>query len=192
MKIDKTKLKIGMWYEDKDGNVVDVPDDEVLTPERVKELGIYTYHTSYPLEISHKIYGFYDNKDTCKHPLKYRNRTYGWKKGIKGCECVKCGKVKIGKSYIPFAFMKWGNGANSHKILTGHTHIGSGNEDLILAMANSGDYTLSEAICILANCCERCLNVLAYKYLDGKDGYPEHSEEWEKTNTSCEFCEEGE
>lgn len=27
-----------------------------------------------------------------------------------------------------------------------------------------------------ASCCERCANVLAYKYLDGKDGYAECSD----------------
>ena len=191
MKIDKTKLKIGLWYEDKDGNVVDYPEDEV-TSERIKELGITTYHTSYPLEIAHTVHMFYDNKDTCRHPLKYRKRTGGWIKGIKGCKCTKCGKEKVGKSYIPFVFMKWEDGADSFKLLTGHTHLGRGSEELILAMVNSGDYTLSEAMCILGNCCERCLNVLSYKYLDGKDGYPEYSEEWKKTNTSCEFCEEEE
>lgn len=67
-------------------------------------------------------------------------------------------------------------------------HIGSGNEDVILAMANSGDYTLGEAIMLWANCCERCMNVLAYKYLDGKDGYEEYSEEWKRCNTECNFC----
>lgn len=60
-------------------------------------------------------------------------------------------------------------------------------EDLVLAMANSGDYSLSESILIAAQSCERCLNVLCYEYgLD--DGYPEGSEQWEKCGTSCEFC----
>jgi hypothetical protein len=47
-------------------------------------------------------------------------------------------------------------------------------------MANSGDYTLAEAMALYASCCERCMNVLAYKYLDGKDGYAEYSDEWKK------------
>ena len=71
--------------------------------------------------------------------------------------------------------------------ITWSTHIGGGNQDVLLAMANSGDYTLSEAIAVWANACERCCNVLAYKYLNGADGYPEFSEEWKKCNTSCGF-----
>lgn len=60
-------------------------------------------------------------------------------------------------------------------------------EDLVLAMTNSGDYSLSESILIAAQSCERCMNALAYKY--GLDwGYPEGSEEWEKCGTSCDFC----
>lgn len=62
--------------------------------------------------------------------------------------------------------------------------------DVIVAMVNAGDYTLEEAIWICATCCERCMNALTYKYLDGKDGYPEHSEEWKKCNTVCDFCRE--
>ncbi len=84
--------------------------------------------------------------------------------------------------------MKWDDGTNITPLIDFHTTIGGGNEPLILAMANSGDFTLSEAICVYASACERCANVLAYKYLNGKDGYPEFSEEWAKTNTSCDFC----
>ena len=76
----------------------------------------------------------------------------------------------------------------SDKIYTASTHIGGGNQDIIMAMVNSGDYTLSEALAVYADACERCANVLAYKYLNGKDGYPEFSEEWKKCNTVCDFC----
>ena len=69
-------------------------------------------------------------------------------------------------------------------------HIGSGNEDVIIAMVNSGDYTLSEALMLWSKCCERCMNVLAYKYLNGKDGYKEYSEEWLKCPTVCQFCKD--
>lgn len=64
----------------------------------------------------------------------------------------------------------------------------NGGQDVIVAMVNSGDYTLIEAIDLWTRSCGRCMNVLAYEYLDGKDGYPEHSEEWNKCNTVCEFC----
>lgn len=182
MNIDKSKLRLGIWYEDKDWNMY-----RSDTAERPND-DCTTYHVCFPLEITERIEGFYDSKDTCRHPLKYRRRTHGWVKGIKGCECRKCGKDKVGKSWIPFAFMKWNNGKDTYHIMTGGTTIGSGNEDVILAMANSGDYTLSEALAVYANACERCMNVLAYKYLDGKDGYAEYSEEWKKANTVCEYC----
>ena len=57
-----------------------------------------------------------------------------------------------------------------------------------LAMANSGDYTLGEAIIAYATACERCMNVLSYKYTDGKEGYEEFSDEWKKCRTVCDFC----
>lgn len=74
--------------------------------------------------------------------------------------------------------------------MTWNYHIGAGSSDIILAMANSGDYTLPEALSIYAHSCERCMNVLAYKYLNKTEGYAEHSEEWEKCNTVCEYCKE--
>ena len=88
----------------------------------------------------------------------------------------------------------WILGDKKHKdgkpSITWSTHIGGGNEKIILAMANSGDYTLSQAIAIYANSCERCTNVLAYNYLNGEDGYEEFSEEWKKCGTVCRFCKE--
>ena len=84
--------------------------------------------------------------------------------------------------------MKWENGANYYHIADFVTHIGS--EELILAMTNSGDYTLEEALAVYANACERCMNVLWYKYTDGKEGYAEYSEKWKKANTFCDFCME--
>lgn len=78
----------------------------------------------------------------------------------------------------------------------GYEHLATFNtgfgamQDVIIAMVNKGDYTLAEAIVLCATCCERCMNVLAYKYLDGKDGYAEYSGEWYRANTICKFCTE--
>ena len=74
-------------------------------------------------------------------------------------------------------------------IITLNTTYASG-QDCIVAMVNSGDYTLEQAIWIYANACERCTNALCYKYLNGKDGYEEFSDEWKKCNTVCDFCRE--
>ena len=65
-------------------------------------------------------------------------------------------------------------------------------QECIVAMVNSGDYTLEEAIYVFANACERCMNVLIHKYLNGADGYEEYSEEWHKANTVCDWCKEEE
>lgn len=143
MNINKTK--IGMWCEDKDGNVVPYEFSTVDLPKEAE-----TIHIKWPLKIYEEIYMVHDYVDEDN----VTRRTY------KG----------------------------SDKICTCCTHIGTGNEDVILAMANSGDYTLSEAIGVYANACERCTNVLAYKYLNGTGGYPEYSEEWKKCNTICDFC----
>ena len=75
------------------------------------------------------------------------------------------------------------------KVVTFCTNLSRGTGRLAVAMVNSGDYDLYEALAVLAHCCERCCNVLWDKYLPGEDGYPEHSEEWEKANTICSFCE---
>ena len=63
-------------------------------------------------------------------------------------------------------------------------------QECIVAMVNSGDFTLEQAIYVFANSCERCMNVLLYKYLNGKEGYEEYSEEWKKCGTVCDFCKE--
>ena len=144
MKIDKTKLKVGIWYEDKDGNYI--PSSEsVDAPEEA-----VTCHTCFPLQI--RTEHFYIKPHT--DPDGITHRTYH----------------------------------GDDRFLTTSCLIGGGNEAVILAMANSGDYTLSEALAVYANACERCSNVLAYKYLNGTDGYPEYSEEWKKCGTVCEYC----
>lgn len=188
MNIDKNKLKIGIWYEDKDGNVIPGMDD---IPEPIMKTGVETYHTCFPLQITEHIFTYHDakKKAKCKHPRKYREKIGGFVKGFKGRKCNCCGSEQVRKSWQPWG-RKWDNGTNITPLIDLHTSIGGGNEDVILAMANSGDFTLSEAIIVFANSCERCMNVLAYKYLDGKDGYPEFSEEWEKCNTVCDFCRE--
>lgn len=179
MNIDKNKLKLGIWYEDRNGNVY------AVKPKGVREL---SYHVCFPVQVTEKIMGVYDNKKTCKHPLKQRKRTTGWVKGIKGCVCKACGKTKTGKSYIPFALMKWDTGSDTFPLLETHHTLSKDSQKCVVAMVNSGDFELDEAILVMATACERCMNVLIHKYL-GDDGYEEYSEEWKKANTVCEFCE---
>lgn len=184
MHIDKSKLKMGVWYEDKDGNILPADDENSFYPPS----NAATFHSQFPLSIGENISVLYDKNMKCHHPIKSRRRIEGLIRGVKGCKCTNCGREKIGKSYIPFAFMPWEYGASSYRIGTFNTHIGRANEKIIMAMVNCGDFTLSEAITVLANACERCMNAIAYKYTNGEEGYAEHSEEWEKANTICEFC----
>ena len=146
MKIDKNRLKLGIWYEGKNGEYIPYDGANFDPPKDA-----YTYHASFPLEVSEKIYIVRDEN----------------------------GKI-VDK---PF---------NERHLMTGTSSIGRCTCDVILAMANSGDYTLPEAIAVYSNACERCMNVLTYKYLNGKRGYPEYSEQWERCGTVCDFCREDE
>lgn len=78
-------------------------------------------------------------------------------------------------------------GGDDH-IATFCTHLGKASGRLAVAMVNSGEYELDEALAVLNTACERCVNVLWNKYLPEEDGYPELSPEWFKANTVCEFC----
>lgn len=131
-----TKEKTGLWFTDKNGNVVPW-DGKVIAPQ-----GAVYAHSCFPLEVTEEIY-------------------------------------KIRKD---------GGYGERDKVCAFTTHIGRGNGRLIVAMVNSGDYDLYDAISIYARACERCTNVLWNKYLPGEDGYEEFSDEWKKANTVCDFC----
>lgn len=78
-----------------------------------------------------------------------------------------------------------GRVTRSEAVMTGHC---GWSEHLVLAMANSGKYRLSEAILVVATSCERCMNALAHAY--GLDwGYPPDSEDYETCGTRCRICE---
>jgi hypothetical protein len=182
MNIKKEQLKT-LWYEDKDGNEI-VQSDEALNlgcPE-----GAVFQVSQFPrmLRTTHLQLIAQEDVDKCKHPRKYIKPTYGWIDGIVGRECKACHGTQTKKKWHLWP-RKW-DGYGSREIIA----FNSGwSEGLVLAMTNSGDYTLSEAIIIAARSCERCMNSLAYKY--GLSwGYEEYSEEWQKCGTSCKFCEE--
>ena len=158
MKIDKEKLNRYFWYEDTNGNVIE--------EKQVKDFEYVTYHCCFPLEITEHI------DEYCYHPRNLFIKHL--------CFFIKPLRRYLNKKYKDNKTFK--------RILECNSHIGGGNEEVILAMANSGDYTLSEALLVWSQSCERCMNVIAYKYLNGKDGYEEYSDEWEKCNTVCDFC----
>ena len=180
MKIDKTKLQ-NYWYEDVDGNKLPLEENEV---GRYSKKTVF-YVSRFPLELSTTHYRVIKQSDVdkCRHPRKSIRATGGWVEGIKGRECMECGGTQTKKKWHRWG-KKWeGSGVREICALRG-----TYSEDLVLKMVNSGEYNLSEAIIICSSVCERCLNVLYYKYFDGTEGYAEHSEEWCKANTECEFC----
>lgn len=132
----------------------------------VKYFDYVTYHTCFPLQITETI------DEYCYHPknLFVKHLCYIFKPLRRYLD-------KKNKDHKTFK-----------RLCDCNTFISGGNQDVILAMANSGDYSLSEALMLYSQSCERCTNVLAYKYLDGKDGYAEYSDDWEKCNTVCDFC----
>ena len=137
MKIDKNKLKVGMWYTDENGETVPW-NGEVINPKGA----VYAY-TCWPLEIRTDV---------------YRIREDG----------------------------HWGS---KDRVFSSSTNLSRDMGRLAVAMVNSGDYDLYEALAVLAEACERCANVLLHKYLpDDEDGYEEFSEDWYKANTVCDFC----
>lgn len=182
MKIDKEKHLKTLWYEDENGNVIP-NDEELCEPEgAVYQISRFPriLTTTYLKLIKR------DDVDKCKHPRKYIIPTYGWKDGIIGRECKLCHGTQVKKKWH-FWPKKW-DACGAREIFSGHSSWN--NEKTILAMVNSGDFTLSEAIIVYAESCERCMNALIFKYTNGEDGYAEYSEEWQKCGTSCKFCDD--
>lgn len=166
MKIDLTKLKMFSWFEDEEGNIyentpsIGLPDKEC-----------FTYHVVDPCVYHHEI-------DTyCCHPeyLHENNKLYQALLHFKWFRRWMKKKHRKEKTF--------------KRMVTFNTGFRSDfSQRCIVAMVNSGDYTLAEAIYVYCNACERCMNVLLYKYLNGEDGYEEYSEEWKKCNTECDWC----
>ena len=134
-----------------------------IDKEQIKDGEIAYYRRCFPLKMNEELseFSYRPKNPIIKFLCRKSNRFYKW---------ISKGKART-----------------FNHIYTVSTTYGGG-QDCIVAMVNSGDFTLEQAIWVYANSCERCMNALAYKYLDGKDGYPEYSEEWKKCNTVCDFC----
>lgn len=167
MQIDLTELKRYHWFEDVDGNVY-----ETLADNLPKDKDYFTYHVVKPCEYHD------DLAEYTYHPehLHSGNSFYQAMLNFNWFYNWMFNRMK-----------KRGDNKTFMHICTFNTTFNDG--ELIVAMVNSGDYTLEEAIYVYTNSCERCSNVLAYKYLNGNDGYPEYSNKWKNCHTSCKFCE---
>lgn len=171
------------WYEDEKGNRVPHDMNEVMTP---KEAEYYVSVKALAVTDTHYKIVRQEDVDKCRHPRKYIRRDHDLIEGWKGRICDKCGGTQTKKWYKPWG-KKW-VGSGLRTLFTGNTHIGKGNTDVIMAMVNSGNYGLQDAILIWAKSCERCMNVLARKYLGAEEGYEEYSADWFICGTSCKFC----
>lgn len=165
MKVDFTKYNRHHWFEDEDGNVYDGMRDCLPDKDR------FTYHVINVGVMSEELISYtyhpktlHENNSLYQAMLHFR-----WFYNL----MVKRMKKKGLKTFAPIA--------------TFNTSF-HGGQDVIVAMVNSGDYTLLEAIYIWCTSCERCMNVLTYKYLNGQDGYPEGSDAYNKCNTCCDYC----
>ena len=181
MNIDVSKL-FELWYENEEGEIrhtLSIEEANLLEKE-----GFIYLHSMFPNLLQHRILKSRDPEEVkfCRHSPKHIKKTYGWIDGMEGRECQKCHGFQIKNELDPWP-TKW-EAYGSREVCTINM---SWSEDLVLAMANSGKYTLSQSILIAANACSRCMNVLAFNF-GLKYGFAENSEEYQNHGTECKFC----
>ena len=153
MKIDYKRLNQRHWFEDADRNEIVCSENEDITEvikRKYLDSEVIYHYSCFPLELHYYIdeYCYHPKNPIIKFLCRKSNRFYKW---------ISKGKPRTFKT-----------------ILGGTTTFGSKwSQDCIVAMVNSGDFTLEQAIWVYANSCERCMNSLLYTYLDGQEGYPE-------------------
>jgi hypothetical protein len=189
MKIDLTLLPT-LWYEDGEGrrHVPSLEESEDLAdppPGFVYQL------SRFPMTLHETMLRTVQANEVaaCNHPAEDVRKTYGWIEGTHGRECMRCRGTQLrqeGEEW-PDAWDAYG----SREVMRGSS---SWSEDLVLEMSRPRwrflgwllgreRYSLSDAILIAANACERCLNALGYRY-GLAWGYAEGSEEWERDAVS--------
>ena len=173
-----------LWYENDAGERWEPDLESNGYPAEGLPSGFCYQHSQFPNVLRHTILRLVQESEVneCPHLEKDIEPTGGWVSGIEGRKCKQCGGSQTKRVSDPWP-QQW-DAYGSQELAAMES---SYSEDLVLAMANSGDYTLSQAILVAANACERCMNSLAEKY--GLEwGYPEYSVEWERSRTECEFC----
>lgn len=158
MNIDLTKFR-NCWWEDSNGNILETNLEIAECPDGDEN---FYFFRCFPCRVTTEAsrYGYHPkgiNKLLIKVPFI--------KKYI---------KKKIGKTF-------------KFSLSCDTTLTSADTQKCVVAMVNSGDYTLEQAMWVCANACERCINALINKYL-GDGGYDEYSDEWCKSKTRCDFC----
>lgn len=188
-----------VWYENDKGQKF-IPDFTVDYPGDVPKGFIYQHSKFSDLHFELKKITQQDDVDNCSHNKSNIVPTYGWIVGIEGRKCNICNGSQT-KNVTDSWPEKW-NAHGSISVMVGNNGY---HGPLVIAMVNPylkqwlkalkrnklklpKKYNLHDAIRIAADSCERCLNVLLYRYgID--DGYLEQSDEWYRAGTSCDFCE---
>lgn len=184
MNIDKSKL-LTIWYEDENQHIIPSDPDSVEYYDK----SAVTKHVRFPCMIVEDVslYHFQEDVDKCNHPDDQIVPTTGWIDGVEGRKCKLCNGTQIRKVGEEWP-SKWDVEALTPLIAFRTTW----NDILVLAMANSGDFTLHDAIIVATTACERCVNALCNKYLPNNknNGYPEFSDEWKASGMHCDFCKD--
>lgn len=182
MKIDVNQLLV-LWYQNAEGEkwVPDLTLGECPTPPP----GFIYQMSRFPGMVRERMLRGVQREEveTCEHPEGLVVPTFGWIEGMVGRECKKCHGTQLKKKEESWP-EEWD--ASGCRVMAESETTWS--EELVMAMVTSGDYGLKQAILIAVTACERCMNVLAHQY-GLEDGYPEGSEQWEKSRTICQFCE---
>lgn len=182
MNIDKEKLNSNDWYSTESGRRIETDGDCKLKKDY--------YHTQM-VGVVNKVYAVNDDtaQKQCDHLFEHLD--INMFSGDNGALCINIKCRKCGATYsgvIDKETEGWEQ-TDLYNIFTYHTYIlGDIQQELIIKMVNSGDYTLTEAMLAVSIACERCLNVLLNKYECSDSGYEEYSEKWYKANTCCDFC----
>lgn len=188
-----------IWYENHNGDKY-IPNLDVdgYPGDNIPKGYVYQ-HSEFPCDVHHTILKITqeDEVEQCQH--KDVVPTSGWINGVEGRKCQQCQGTQT-KNINDSWPEKW----CAHGCTTVMTGTSGYHKNLVVALVNPylkqwlkafirnrfrspKKYPLDKAILIAAKTCERCLNVLLYRYgIDG--GYPEESDEWYRAGTSCDFC----
>lgn len=178
--INKNNLHI-IWYEDEKGNKWFPNLESNQHPETGKPKEFVYQHSCFPYILRHDILREVvpEEVETCNHPREFLETEHGI---FQTQRCGKCGGFRQRRAGRPWPTKWMAHGSRPVAAIES-----SWPEDLVLAMANSGDYSLSEAIMVCANACSRCMNALGHRYGLGW-GYPELSATWQHAGTICDYC----
>lgn len=181
MIIDKDYDLATSWFQDEEGNRIPQTKEDRDSMTVPTNAYVQVFKNANTVDTEQYRVNTEKEVEKCKH--EHTRETYGWIDTMEGRECIKCKATQSKKKPE-----EWSDIWSSHEYKYFTSCSSWGDEKTILAMANSGDYTLKEAIILYSSACERCMNSLAHQYLKGEDGYAEYSYEWFRSNTLCDLC----